>query len=375
MADSSSTKLVFPLEELTVLGSTGTITFDEALQFDKELLQNARSVTSQYGNGNVGHIHQVVTPAEYAARSPIVYEAVAFPQLIIAPGATGPQIAQANREYSAALSAFNKNNLVATALISQVTKAIPSIYLQALEDPVTGMEEVTIFQLRQHIKIEYGTATAQQIEANYAMAGEPFNLSESVEAYTGKMERVRRLAAATNDPMSDTASIRFAVAAMAAMGQFKADLHARTIEQQLPGQADETWPAFVSWLKRVDKARRQEKTVADAGYMAQANFASAVAAAVREQIAATHRAPANPPPPPPNNNNNQGNNGNNNNNNGNNAPHVKKYCHSHGYCGHTSMQCNRRSPGHQEAATSANKMGGNETNFVYRNQRSRAQGE
>ncbi|GKY95277.1 hypothetical protein MPSEU_000489700 [Mayamaea pseudoterrestris] len=373
MTDSSSPKIVFPLETLTVLGSTGTITFDEALQFDKELLQNARSVTSQYGNGGAGHVHLVVTPAEYALRSAQVYAPVAFPVLDIPAGATGAQIAEANRAFNADLTAFNKNNLVATALIAQVVKAIPSIYLQSLEDPATGMEEVTILQLRQHIKDEYGTATPQQIEANYAMASDPFNLSESVETYTGKMERIRRLAAATNDPMSDATSIRFAVAAMAATGQFKADLHARAIEQQIPGQAAETWPAFVSWLKRVDKARRQEKTVADAGFLAQANFASAVAAAVREQIAATHRAPANPPPPPNNNHGNNNNQG--NNNNGNNAPRVKKYCHSHGYCGHTSMQCNRRSPGHQEAATSANKMGGNETNFVYRNQRSRAQGE
>ncbi|GKY94060.1 hypothetical protein MPSEU_000372600 [Mayamaea pseudoterrestris] len=372
MTESSSTKIVFPLKTLSVLGSTGTITFDEAIQFDKELLQNARSVTSQYGNGGVGHVHLVVTPAEYALRSAQVYAPVAFPVLDIAAGATGAQIAEANRAFNAALSAFNKNNLVTTALIAQVVKAIPSIYLQSLEDPATGMEEVTILQLRQHIKAEYGTATPQQVAANYAMASDPFNLSEPVETYTGKMERIRRLAAATTNPMSDAASIRFDVAAMAATGQFKADLHARAIEQQIPGQADETWPAFVSWLKRVDKAHHQEKTVADAGYLAQANFASAVAAAVREQIAATHRAPANPPPPLPNNNN-QGNNG--NNNNGNNAPRVKKYCHSHGYCGHTSMQCNRRSPGHQEAATSANKMGGNETNFVYRNQRSRAQGE
>ena len=37
---------------------------------------------------------------------------------------------------------------------------------------------------------------------------------------------------------------------------------------------------------------------------------------------------------------------------------TSKYCHSHGACGHWSWQCNTPKPGHQNAATFENKMGG-----------------
>ena len=35
-----------------------------------------------------------------------------------------------------------------------------------------------------------------------------------------------------------------------------------------------------------------------------------------------------------------------------------KYCHTHGVSNHNSSDCNRRAPGHKNAATFANRMGG-----------------
>jgi hypothetical protein len=52
MADS---KPIFPKDDLTKLGLSGTITFQEALNFDIELLSNAYAITSSYGNGTMGH--------------------------------------------------------------------------------------------------------------------------------------------------------------------------------------------------------------------------------------------------------------------------------------------------------------------------------
>ncbi|GKY93435.1 hypothetical protein MPSEU_000311100 [Mayamaea pseudoterrestris] len=359
MADS---KLLFPKEDLTVLGATGTITFTEALLFDQELIRNARAIQSSYGNGLAGHAHLVLPPVEYAVRSGgVAYVPQAFPGPDPEPqvGANGgnptaAQVSEAARVHLVRTNIFNKNILTATALMAQVTKAIPSVYLQALEDPITGMENVSILQVRQHIKDEYGTATPQLIEANYAQASEPFNLDESIETYTGKMERIRRLAAATNDPMTDAALIRFAVAAMTATSQFCQDLHTRSIEQQIPNQPAETWENFVAWLKRVDKARRIEKTATDAGFQAQANHAATIAAAVQEHNR------AHPPHQPAAAATGSSN-----------APRIKKYCHTHGHCGHTSKDCNRRAPGHQENATKNNKMGGNEATYAPRRNRGR----
>ena len=37
---------------------------------------------------------------------------------------------------------------------------------------------------------------------------------------------------------------------------------------------------------------------------------------------------------------------------------TSAYCHTHGACNHTSMDCNKKAPGHRNTATLANRMGG-----------------
>ena len=47
---------------------------------------------------------------------------------------------------------------------------------------------------------------------------------------------------------------------------------------------------------------------------------------------------------------------------------YEKYCWTHGIkCGHSSRECLKKAPGHQDEATEANKMGGRETKWpIYR---------
>jgi hypothetical protein len=282
-------KLVFPREELTKIGTTGTISFQEAKDFDIDLLDDLYNIPSSYGNGNMGHLHLALTAAEYLLESnniPYVPQPFPGPAPVHPVGATGPVMAEINRQFLANQEVFRLNALTNVSVKARIFKAYPDQCLQALHDPITGYRHVTIQQVRLQTRTKYGTISEQLLSANLERAQAPFDMTDPIEKYINRLATCRSIAAAGGDAISNQATIRFAIAAMTVAGQYKSDLHTRTNLRRQPNAPVETWATFRDWLVAIDKTRREELTTEQAGFNAQANavIAAEVASQVAEQM-------------------------------------------------------------------------------------------
>ena len=367
------TEFAFPKAELSELGQHGPPTYEEAIRFNIELRENAAAIHTTFGNGDMGMLHHVLTPGEYVLQSAGVPYVEPIWPADVPDQVNDPTAAQrANhmeqvRRYDINAAKFQTNVKARVALKAQVIAAIKGVYLDTLYDPIDGHGNVTTQEIRQMILTEYGTVTPDIKARNMTMAAGPIDLNKPIEVYIKQMSTCQSIARAAGDPITNATAIMFATAALKATGRFKADLHTRSSAFD-PAAPAETWAQFVTWLKKQDKLRREEATTDEAGFHGQAHAATIddkskddesiddkIARAIAFAFAAERASSptsvilstaANKTGP-------------------------KKYCWSHGNCGHTSAECKNRKTGHKEAATKDNQMNGTKGNIVHHNMKAR----
>jgi hypothetical protein len=138
-------------------------TFATILVTHVELNSNASSIYSTRGDGVHGHLDLTINPADYKQRS---IGGVAF-QVPTAPPAfpvhkdkaTDAEIAEENRQHKALLSEFFLWHNVDAILRNLLIIAVPTIFLAAVRNPVTGFSNVSCMSLLNHIHDIYGHIT------------------------------------------------------------------------------------------------------------------------------------------------------------------------------------------------------------------------
>jgi hypothetical protein len=145
-----STK-TFPHSTLTKI--VGKPSATSLLQLKKELYANARSVHSNRGGGNQGHLGAIM-PADKYSQYP---DALAF----VAPDHPGAdpehfanmtqhQLTEANRRHAQAIQEHSIYQEVMATLKTQLMEAVDPKYDMDLEEAETGMGEVTCNVILQH---------------------------------------------------------------------------------------------------------------------------------------------------------------------------------------------------------------------------------
>ena len=131
-----------------------------------ELKANASSVPSTLGGGQHGHLGLVLPEAKYLQLpNTAPWVTPLNPPAFVPPeGATGPQIAAAKEQWQEEKATFVLCQATERALIALLVAAVDNVYIQALQDRITGQYSTSILQMLDHLWDTYVTVTHQQVQ-------------------------------------------------------------------------------------------------------------------------------------------------------------------------------------------------------------------
>ena len=145
----------------------GELTTETLLNLKKQLKSNARSVPSNLGGEQFGHLGLVIPPNQYNLISNMPFVCPGHPgPLVIPPGTTQHAAATMQDLHQEALRVFIEvKNAVDKALIQQINQAIEPEYLSALHNQVNNSINIPVFDVLTHLENSYGNVEAEALQA------------------------------------------------------------------------------------------------------------------------------------------------------------------------------------------------------------------
>jgi hypothetical protein len=329
-----------------------------------QLHDNAAAVFTSAGGGAHGHLALTMTAAEYLTIAKVAFQVPTNPT-------TAPVMVKASkmestenvRLHEVAKKDFKLYHDVDKALRNQLIAATPDTYLQELRDPYLGYANISCLELITHLRDTYGVISQEDLDANQQRMNAKWHPPTPIEDLFEQLRAGAAFALEGGDILPPASVVRLGYTIILQTGLF--DEACRSWRDK--DQQDRTMVLFKKHFKKWEKDRRLMLTTGTAGYHG-ANHAGNIPPApveappvitemeaMRTEMAAMRVALAAQAARPPA------------------APAIQParprpaladmgYCWTHGYSGnltHTSQSCVTRAEGHQEKATHANQLGGN----------------
>lgn len=299
-----------------------------------EVNSNAVSVPSNRGNGALGHLAIVVSPATYMAASTNI-PFLAPPHPGAAPNhnvqpATAPIIAEINRQFIADLAEYKTYYNTEAAIKQQIIAAVPGTFINEVRDDMLGFANISVLTILNHLHNTYGKLTTDDLDANMSTLHKDWSPTQPLEDLFEQVRKCREFALGT-DPISEKTAVRAIIANLEKTGIFT---DAIRDWRKLP-TVEHTLPNLKVHFTEADRERQRLQTSTGAGY-----HSSAAAITNKKPTPATQS---------------------------NNTSNQMYYCWSHGYSPnneHDSTNCKFPAPGHRVEATVCNMLGG--CNFIRR---------
>jgi hypothetical protein len=368
--------------------------YEEITRLTQQVRANVSSIDSDLGGGDHGYLGLVMTDAAYAVIAPgTPFVATALP-ILDATANTGAQIAHAQQEYNKAKEVYDTTRRVKRSILQQIMTAVSEEYLIGMVDIGTGLLTGEIPDILDQLQDLYATVTPQQLEAaKIELVATNYDHDKSITKLFQSFNDHQLYAMAGKNPYTPQQLINMATITITRANIFQSDIR----EWNDQAEAAKTWPLFQTHFHDAQKAikKSQPDVPTDSlGFHEQANaaqraieaeqqaaeqFAEAqMAAQIQQNVAmaaqmeAVTTALTNLENRGGRNrrvNNREGRGGRNEQRNdrtgrggrneqGNNQTPRSKYCWTHGNCGHSGNECNRKAPGHLNDATYANMQGG-----------------
>ena len=404
---------MFPKTDLTPILDIPT--FETVHQLIQEVKANAASVHSNLGGGAHGHLGLVLSPRKYALLSDAPYERPTHPGVLDIPnGATRHATDHLTRTHKEQLRVFHEVRGVEQALLSQITSAINDMYIMSFKNRITGQYTGNVLDILNFLQDRYGKISHSQLIAfEQDVTNFIFDPLTPVENVYNKIEDLMDYGELAAIPYSQHQIIVKAYNIFNSCGVFRDYIK---LWNRRPAH-EHTWVNFKQHFRDAQKELEEtnELTLQNTGY-GQANIVDEIVERTVNQITSElnnrtnlipSSAPAPSPSPTPTPPAPQANmatpsstdaliqqlleqnqalmrqllnapNGTNNNRRRNNRQrfnrpstgrrtgqpaqplpdYCTKYCWTHGRCTHTSNECLRKAPGHQDNATFDNKLDG-----------------
>jgi hypothetical protein len=396
MPSSDIDKVVDGFPHPIIFPINGMPNYEALSDLNLKLNSNASSVHSDLGNGQLGLLALTVSVAVYNTLSniPFVPPLNPGPTAVIPAIATAAQISNLHRLHTEALARFREYIATDKALKQQLITAIQPMYLRALSHRITGFANVTTRQMLVHLYTNYGRLTPADVQANDHTMKAQYDPNQPIETLFDQIETAIDIADAASAPYSPEQVVTIAYTLVFGTGMFP---EACRDWRRLP-TADKTWGRFkTDFATAHQEFRDTQLTANQTGYHAAnalqeeaealttqtadalANLATATAsdrttvanltdtnAKLTAELTTVNakllNALAKIAELQVRSSRNSGNN-----NNSDRPPREytanENYCWSHGYkvsAHHTSSTCAHKSPGHKDAATRVDNMGGSQ---------------
>jgi hypothetical protein len=424
-ATSTNYHELFRHQDLTRI--PGEPSFSSIKILAQELKANARSVYSNIGGANHGHLGLLLTAPEYhALLSPVPFVRPVYPDPLEIPNGTVRLLAdEMERNHKEKLRVFREVLGVENALKQQLIKAVEPAYLDAIHDPVTYDLNRHVIDNVQFLMDTYGKVTPETLYDCYEeISNTVYNPAMPIDTIFNSIVELSELRNAANIPYSEQQKITIGYNILNCSGRFVQDI--RDWKRLAP--ADKTWTNFKLHFCRAHEELRKTSNETLSS-LQQAHIAQQVIEGIQNLMPPFESPPEEPsetlppvnPPPPPatpvppvppaalavtdknailpslmqqmasmqtmmmnmqtgmlNNCSNQGGcrgrgrgkQGGRGRGRGDgaaricNPAHHTHYCWTHGMCRHDGTMCQTPGEGHQPLATITNMMGGSTCNVV-----------
>ena len=263
-AFSAASDLSFPRPELTKIQGKPNYLSLETLK--AELYDNASSIFSIRGNGQLGHAVLVLGDAEYNRVANLAagggnafnWLAIAHPgnAPVIPNNATQAQIAHLRDAHAVLLKEFTVYNAVETALKRQLLEAVDDSYICSLKHRRYNYANVSVRQLLVHLDTTYGQLDDDALEVNKKMLNEQWEANEQMETLWERYSSIQAVAEAGGDPITDATVLRAARSVLVESGVFDLDLR----DWDGKPAANKTWANFKPFFTEANKKRIKKTT-------------------------------------------------------------------------------------------------------------------
>ena len=390
----------FPKPDLSKI--LGLPTYDSLHQMQLELKSNALSVHSNLGGGTHGHLGLLMTAAQYALVSDAPYERPEHPGILHIPHAATRVASDAlKRTYDENLRVFHEVRGMEQALIQQIVTAVDEQYIIAVKNRDTGQFTGDIRHIFTYLLNTYGKISPNQLSTfEKEVTDMHYDPVTPVDNIFNKIEDLLEFGDLANCPYSQPQAIAKGYNIINRTGKFREAIKAWN---RLP-QVQKTWINFKGHFRtaHLELTETGELTIEQAGY-GQANLVEDIVNRLSAEFSHQANMTDNEPPdmsiqnqtqPPdtanhattdnilqqvltqnqelmrmlstnstrtntrvrrpsrPSTGPRQG------------QPrtpmpaYFDKYCWTHGRGNHKGCNCNAKAPGHKDAATASDKMGG-----------------
>lgn len=191
---------------------------------------------------------------------------------------------------------------------------------------------------------EFGTLSPQELSAFKNKLQTSYNPTvETFAAHRAKHVETHNAARQNGQTMTESDKVDFYRRSLLECGLFTNAIAAYA--RAHPRITDQTFETFSKAMKVEEDIRDRHATTGTHGYAAATTHKPVTQADVQlwVQNALTAALQTNPPNVQPKQKQGRG---------------TRKYCWTHGSCAHASRECMTKNPGHQDAATYKNQMGG-----------------
>ena len=229
----------------------------ESLNNIRRLLkENAASVPSTLGGGIFGHLGLIVSAATYTGIAPDTpYVTPANPGAIppIAATATQAQITVAERNHKENLRLWREFQSLHTALKSQLTNAIPEIYLRAIRNRHVGFAQRNIQEIFNHLFTNYGNISPQDIVNNQERMMKAWNPEMPLENLIDQIEDCQEFAESAGQPYTAAQILNSAYNLVFKTGLYFDDCR----KWNAKPVADKTWTNFQTHFQQAQNQLRE----------------------------------------------------------------------------------------------------------------------
>jgi hypothetical protein len=306
-----------------------------------EINANAVSVPSNRGNGTLGHLALVVTPATYnIASNNVAFIPPPNPGAapVHPPQATQAIITETNRQFLADLNEFRTYNTTEAAIKKLLITAVPATFINHVRDEMLGFANISVLTILTHLDTTYGKLTTDDLDLNMANMHQDWNPSTPLETLFEQIRKCRAFAADT-DPISESTAVRAIIQNLEKTGAFTDAIR----DWRKRADVDKTLANLRTDFTHADRERQRHLTSQSAGYHNSAVALQNIALSATTPPTTNSRTLAIAQKP------------------------TYHYCWSHGYGpnqDHTSASCKFPAVGHRNDATVLNMLGG--CNIIHR---------
>ena len=175
-------------------------TYEVLKRIKDEIKANASNVCD-LGGGQHSHLGLVLTPAEYSNISVTAYTCPTYPGPNPVVGNTQWENQVNRNKHNESICLFCEANRVEAALLSQLTLALPPLYLEGYHHPSSNKITTPLVDILQDLFTPYRAISEEELHAReQALKARIFKVTQPLFHLYADVEELQQLATARSNP-------------------------------------------------------------------------------------------------------------------------------------------------------------------------------